>query len=229
MILFKKPFNWSCEARKVISIKGYSHIFAYYTFCSHRREYFFWGEKTMNQKAIIMDAPSMERAITRISHEILEKNKGIRDVCLIGIQRRGVPLAHRIADRIFAIEGMRPLVGILDITFYRDDLSMLAEHPLVNGTSIDFSVVNKTIILVDDVLYTGRTARAAIDAIFDMGRPDCIQLAILVDRGHRELPIRADYFGKNVPTSKTELIHVNVTEIDDLDCVLLCDNSERKG
>ena len=182
----------------------------------------------MVEKAILMDAPTMERALTRIAHEILERNKGLTDLCIIGIQRRGVPLANRIADKIEIIEGVRPPVGILDITFYRDDLSMLAEHPVVNGTLIDFIVNGKIIVLVDDVLYTGRTARAAIEAVFDMGRPSCIQLAILIDRGHRELPIRADYFGKNIPTSKTESIHVKVTEIDGIDSVVLCEQDERR-
>lgn len=180
------------------------------------------------EKALLMDAPTIERALTRIAHEILERNKGVENLCIIGIQRRGVPLANRIADRIEKIEGIRPPVGILDITFYRDDLSMLSEHPVVNGTKIDFVVNGKTIVLVDDVLYTGRTARAAIEAVFDMGRPACIQLAILIDRGHRELPIRADYFGKNVPTSKAESIHVKVIEIDSVDGVVLCDTEERK-
>jgi pyrimidine operon attenuation protein/uracil phosphoribosyltransferase len=182
----------------------------------------------MIEKAILMDAPTMERALTRIAHEILERNKGLDNLCIIGVQRRGVPLANRIADHIAKIEGTRPPVGILDITFYRDDLSMLAEHPVLNGTMIDFVINDKIIILVDDVLYTGRTARAAIEAVFDMGRPSCIQLAILIDRGHRELPIRADYFGKNVPTSKTEVIHVKVTDFDGLDGVVLCDQSERR-
>lgn len=180
----------------------------------------------MRTKAVIMDASSIDRALTRISHEILEKNKGIENLRLIGIQRRGVPLAERIADKIENFEGKRPPVGILDITFYRDDLSMLAEHPVVNGTSIDFIVNDKNIVLVDDVLFTGRTARAAIEAVFDMGRPNCIRFAILIDRGHRELPIRADFFGKNVPTSKKELIKVNLKEIDMDDSVTLC---EKKG
>lgn len=183
----------------------------------------------MIEKTILMDAPTMDRAIIRIAHEILEKNKGVADLCLIGIQRRGVPLANRIADRIKDIEGVRPPVGILDITFYRDDLSMLSEHPVVKSTMIDFVVNNKIIVLVDDVLFTGRTVRAAIEAVFDMGRPSCIQLAIMIDRGHRELPIRADYFGKNIPTSKTESIHVNLYEIDCIDCVILCDLEERKN
>jgi len=193
-----------------------------------RQEAFFMEGNKMIEKAVLMDAPTLERALTRIAHEILERNKGTDNLCIIGIQRRGVPLANRIANRIEKIEGIRPPVGILDITFYRDDLSMLSEHPVVNGTMIDFVVNNKVIILVDDVLYTGRTARAAIEAVFDMGRPSCIQLAILIDRGHRELPIRADYFGKNIPTSKSESIHVKVMEIDGMDGVVLCDQDERR-
>jgi pyrimidine operon attenuation protein/uracil phosphoribosyltransferase len=173
------------------------------------------------EKAEIMDEQAMQRAITRISHEIIEKNKGIEEVVLIGIQRRGVPLAKRIAQKIKEVEGIEVPAGILDITLYRDDLSTLAEHPVINGTEIDFSVTGKKIILVDDVLYTGRTVRAAIDAIMDLGRPTMIQLAILIDRGHRELPIRAEYVGKNVPTSKNEVIHVKVKEIDEINNVTI--------
>lgn len=169
----------------------------------------------------IMDEKQMERALMRISHEIIEKNKGINDVCLIGIQRRGVTLAKKICDNIQKIEGKIPFLGILDITFYRDDLSLLHEHPSVNSTSIEFDVTDKIIILVDDVIYTGRTARAAIEAIMDLGRPKMIQLAVLIDRGHRELPIRADYIGKNVPTSKQEIVHVLVDEYDKQNCVLI--------
>jgi pyrimidine operon attenuation protein/uracil phosphoribosyltransferase len=182
----------------------------------------------MNPKAVLMDAATMDRALSRIAHEILERNKGIEDLFLVGIQRRGVPLARRIAAKIAAIEGAAPEVGILDITFYRDDLSMLAEHPVINGTSLPFVIHGKKMILVDDVLYTGRTVRAAIEALFDFGRPQQIQLAILIDRGHRELPIRADYTGKNVPTSRSEVVHVRIKEIDGEDSVLLCEN-ERKG
>jgi len=177
----------------------------------------------MDVKARLMDATAMERALTRISHEILEKNRGAEDVCLIGIQRRGVALAKRLARMIETIEGVMPSLGELDITFYRDDLSMLAEHPMVKGTSIPFVINGKHIVLVDDVLYTGRTVRAGIEALFDMGRPASIQLAILIDRGHRELPIRADYIGKNIPTSRSELIHVQVSEFDGVDQVVLCD------
>jgi pyrimidine operon attenuation protein/uracil phosphoribosyltransferase len=190
--------------------------------------FFVEGATRMNIKAELMDALMMDRALSRIAHEILERNKGVEDLYLIGIQRRGVPLAGRIADKIAAIEGTRPLVGILDITFYRDDLSMLAEHPVINGTSMPFAVHGKKLVLVDDVLYTGRTVRAAIEALFDLGRPQSIQLAILIDRGHRELPIRADYTGKNVPTSRNEIIHVRIAEIDGEDSVVLVE-TEQKG
>ncbi len=166
------------------------------------------------QKTEIMDESAISRAITRISHEIIEKNKGIENLVLIGIQRRGVPLAKRIAEKIKSVENTEIPVGILDITLYRDDLSLLNEHPVINGTEIDFNIVNKKVVLVDDVIYTGRTVRAAIDAIMDINRPQMIQLAVLIDRGHRELPIRADYVGKNVPTSRSEIVHVNVIEID---------------
>lgn len=175
----------------------------------------------MQEKAQIMDEQAMQRAITRISHEILEKNKGVEELLLIGIQRRGVPLAKRIAAKIKEVENVEVPVGVLDITLYRDDLSMLSEHPVINGTQIDFSITGKKIVLVDDVLYTGRTVRAAIDAIMDLGRPKMIQLAILIDRGHRELPIRADYVGKNVPTSKTEVVHVKVKEFDNVNEVVI--------
>lgn len=177
----------------------------------------------MIDKAEIMDESAMMRAMTRIAHEIIEKNKGVDDVHLIGIQRRGVPLAKLIASKIRGVEGQEVPVGILDITFYRDDLSMLSEHPVVNGTEINFPVTDKIVVLVDDVLYTGRTARAAIDAVMDLGRPRMIQLAILIDRGHRELPIRADYVGKNVPTSKSEMINVKVVEFDGVNKVTLSD------
>ncbi|MFA6308418.1 MAG: bifunctional pyr operon transcriptional regulator/uracil phosphoribosyltransferase PyrR [Clostridia bacterium] len=177
----------------------------------------------MIDKAEIMDENSMVRAITRISHEIIEKNKGVNEVVLIGIQRRGVPLAKMLAKKIEEVEGKAVPVGFLDITLYRDDLSMLAEHPIINGTEIGFRMTGKKVILVDDVMFTGRTARAAIDAILDIERPKMIQLAILIDRGHRELPIRADYVGKNVPTSKTEIINVKVDDIDGINIVTISD------
>lgn len=175
----------------------------------------------MTDKAEIMDENGIIRAVSRISHEIIEKNKGVENLVLIGIQRRGVPLAKRIAHKIQEVESKSVPVGILDITLYRDDLSMLSEHPIINGTEINFSVTGKKVILIDDVIFTGRTARAAIDAIMDIGRPKMIQLAVLVDRGHRELPIRPDYVGKNVPTSKNEVVNVKLIEIDNVNMVTI--------
>ncbi len=170
---------------------------------------------------LILDSAGVNRAVTRISYEIIEKNKGIEDICLIGIQRRGVSLAEMIRDKIKDNEGVEIDFGILDITFYRDDLSVLDEHPILNGTDIPFSIQDKKIILIDDVLYTGRTCRAAIDAIMDLGRPKNIQMAVLIDRGHRELPIHADYVGKNLPTSKREVVHVHTKKYDGEDKVIL--------
>lgn len=156
-----------------------------------------------------------------MAHEIIERNKGARDLVLVGIRTRGFPLAKRLAEEIREIEGASPPVGILDITLYRDDLSTIALQPVVRRTEIPVDVTGKKVILADDVLYTGRTVRAAMDALIDMGRPASIQLAVLVDRGHRELPIRADYVGKNVPTSKREVISVNFKEVDGEDKVLI--------
>lgn len=173
------------------------------------------------KKAQIMEADGIRRALTRISHEIIERNKGTDNLALIGVRTRGVPLARRIAQKIAGIEGVTLPVGILDISLYRDDLTSLADQPIVNKTEIPFSVAEKTIVLVDDVIYTGRTVRAALDAIIDLGRPNAIQLAVLVDRGHRELPIRADFVGKNVPTSRQELIAVCLTETDGEDSVYI--------
>lgn len=179
----------------------------------------------MEEKAQIMDETAMNRALSRVAHEIIEKNKGIKDVQLIGIQRRGVPLAQRLAEKILAFEGQTVPVGVLDITLYRDDLSTLAEHPVINGTDIPFDINGMVVVMVDDVLYTGRTARAAMDALIDMGRPTVIQFAVLVDRGHRELPIRADYVGKNVPTARNEIVHVLVQEIDGENRVVISENT----
>ena len=167
-------------------------------------------------KALLMDEAAVGRALTRIAHEILEKNGGCENVCLIGIRRRGEPLARMIADKIAAIEGKSVPVGVLDITLYRDDLTRASadDMPRLLGTRVDFPVQGKTVVLVDDVLFTGRTARAAIDAVFGLGRPARLQLAILIDRGHRELPIRANFVGKNVPTSRSEMIAVRVPPID---------------
>ena len=173
------------------------------------------------KKNVIMDSEAIRRALVRIAHEIIEKNKGVEDVVIVGIRTRGVPLAQRIAAEINAIENCEMTVGMLDITLYRDDLSTLGYNPVVHGTDINFDLSGKHVLLVDDVLYTGRTIRAALDAVIDMGRPKTIQLAVLVDRGHKELPIRADYVGKNVPTSQKETIEVVLNEIDGTDEVYI--------
>ncbi|MEO8228456.1 MAG: bifunctional pyr operon transcriptional regulator/uracil phosphoribosyltransferase PyrR [Chloroflexota bacterium] len=166
-----------------------------------------------------MTADEIRRATVRISHEIVEKQAGTAGLALVGIQRRGVPLAHRIADAIAEHEGVVLPVGALDITFYRDDLSLVAQQPLVKGTDLPFDLNGTTVVLVDDVLYTGRTIRAAMDALVDFGRPQAIRLAVLIDRGHRELPIRADHVGKNVPTSREEIVRVHLAETDGEDGV----------
>jgi pyrimidine operon attenuation protein/uracil phosphoribosyltransferase len=169
----------------------------------------------------IMTAEEIRRATTRISHEIVEKQAGTDGLVLVGIQRRGVPLARRLAASIAEHEGVELPVGALDITFYRDDLSLVASSPIVKGTRIPFDLNGATVVLVDDVLFTGRTIRAAMDALVDFGRPKAIRLAVLIDRGHRELPIRADHVGKNVPTSREETVRVHVEEFDDEDAVEL--------
>ena len=175
----------------------------------------------MKEKAQLMDEKAIGRAITRISHEIIERNKGIEDVVLVGIKTRGVPIADRIGKKIQQIEGASVNTGEVDITLYRDDLKKIDVDPVINGSNVQFSIDDKIVILVDDVLYTGRTVRSALDAIIDIGRPKAIQLAVLVDRGHRELPIRADYVWKNVPTSKGEIISVKLSEIDGEDSVTI--------
>ena len=180
----------------------------------------------MIEKTVLMDAAAIRRALTRISHEILEKNKGMDDVVLVGIYTRGIPIAERIAKAIESIEGKRPPVGILDITLYRDDLSTLAHQPEVHETNLSVDITDKHVVLVDDVLYTGRTIRAALDALIDMGRPKTIQLAVLIDRGHRELPIRADYVGKNVPTSKHESVSVQLSGTDGSERVVIQEKKE---
>ncbi len=172
-------------------------------------------------KATIMDEAAVYRALKRISHEIVEKNGGTDNLCIVGIKRRGIPLANIIADNISEIEGKKVPVGTADITFYRDDLKMLSNEPVLAGTEIGFDVTGKTVVLVDDVLYTGRTARAAMEAVMSAGRAAAIRLAILIDRGHRELPIRGDFVGKNVPTSKTERISVKIPPVDDITAVEL--------
>ena len=165
-------------------------------------------------KATLMDSIAVERALRRISHEIIEKNGGADNLCIVGIKRRGVPIANIIASNIAAFEGKEVPVGVLDITFYRDDLGKAYDEPDLKAAQIPFDITGKTVILVDDVLFTGRTARAAIEAVFSFGRPRSIQLAVLIDRGHRELPIRPDFVGKNIPTSRSEFVKVMVPEFD---------------
>jgi pyrimidine operon attenuation protein/uracil phosphoribosyltransferase len=179
----------------------------------------------MTDRKQILTADDMRRALVRIAHEIDERNGGLHDVILVGVPRRGVPLAERIAAAIADFEGVRVPVGQLDITLYRDDLRMRGLAPQLRKTSIQPDITGKAVVLVDDVLYTGRTVRAALDAIADLGRPACIQLAVLIDRGHRELPIRADFVGKNVPTSRSERVMVHLRETDDADEVVI----ERTG
>ena len=169
----------------------------------------------------VLDAASIDRSLTRISHEILERNKGLRTIGLVGVQTRGVPLARRLAARLGAIDGKAPPVGVLDINLYRDDLSRIADHPILKRTEIPYDLDDAVVILVDDVLFTGRTVRAALDALMDLGRPRQIQLAVLVDRGHRELPVRADFVGKNLPTAETERVDVRLTETDGEDEVVI--------
>lgn len=168
----------------------------------------------MKMKAQIMDEAALNRALMRISHEIAEKNKGVENVQLVGIFRRGEPIARRIQSNIQKIEGVEVPCGSIDIGFYRDDLTRMADNPMIRRAELPFDVTDKDVVLADDVLYTGRTARAAIEAVFSCGRPRSIQFAVLIDRGHRELPIRADYVGKNIPTSHSELIEVRLPEYD---------------
>lgn len=175
----------------------------------------------LNEKAQILDPPAIQRAVTRIAHEIVERNSGTEHLVLIGLRSRGVDLARRIARELMLITGVETPVGALDVTLYRDDLGKVGPQPVVRKTDISFSINEKRVVLVDDVLYTGRTIRAALDGLIDLGRPRLIQLAVLVDRGHRELPIRADYVGKNVPTSREEQIQVLLTEEDGEDRVVI--------
>jgi pyrimidine operon attenuation protein/uracil phosphoribosyltransferase len=176
------------------------------------------GQDGFNQ---IMDATAMKRAIKRMAHEIIERNRGVTDLILVGIRRRGIPLARDLAAVIKEIEGKDVPVLAIDITLYRDDLTTLGPNPIVGETRIDVPIDNKILVLVDDVLFTGRTIRAAMDSLMDFGRPQKIQLAVLIDRGHRELPIKADFIGKNVPTSLSEDVHVNVKEYDGKNSVLI--------
>ena len=178
----------------------------------------------MHLKASLLDENAIRRALTRLSHEIIEKNKGVEDIVLVGIKRRGYPLAERLSEFIEKFEGVKIPVASVDITLYRDDLTNVSDTPNLNDPKIDVDIRGKKVIIFDDVLYTCRTARAAIDAIMDQGRPEFIQLAVLVDRGHKELPIRADYVGKNIPTSKDEIIKVQIKEIDGTDSVEIYEN-----
>ena len=171
--------------------------------------------------AKVMDAEAIRRSVVRIAHEVVERNKGTQRLALVGIRTRGAILAQRLAKEIAAIDGHSVPVGALDITLYRDDLSRIGPHPVVHATEIPFNVDDLKLVLVDDVLFTGRTIRAALNAINDLGRPSALQLAVLVDRGHRELPIRADYVGKNIPTQITERIDVLLNELDETEAVLL--------
>ena len=177
----------------------------------------------MNRKNQLMDEAQMRRSISRIAHEIIERNKGVSGVALVGIRRRGEPIARMLRQMIERFEGVSVPVGTVDITFYRDDLTHKTLDPMLNRTEIPFPVAEKTVVLVDDVLYTGRTARAAMDALMDVGRARRIQLAVLIDRGHRELPIRADFVGKNVPTAVSEFVRVALPEFDGETGVWLCD------
>ena len=189
----------------------------------------------MSAGKILLDAEGIERTLTRIAHEIIERNPDLDDVALVGIHRRGVPLAHRLRRLIEERAGVELALGQLDITFYRDDVQVrggeapLHAQPVVRSTALDFPLEGMTCILVDDVLYTGRTIRAAIDALFDYGRPERVRLAVLADRGHRELPIRPDYVGKNLPTSRDERIQVQLVEVDEVDRVVLVSTPEEEA
>jgi len=175
----------------------------------------------VREKTQILDGPGISRALTRIAHEVLERNKGTDGVVLVGLRSRGIELARRLSRKIKEIEGVEVPVGALDVTLYRDDLGKVGVQPVVRKTEIPFTVDQKKVVLVDDVLYTGRTIRAAMDSLMDLGRPRLIQLAVLVDRGHRELPVRADYVGKNVPTSQQEQVQVLLEEEDGVDRVVI--------
>lgn len=177
----------------------------------------------MKQKTVLMDEVAVDRALSRIAHEIIERNKGVSDLALVGVITRGAPMAQMLADKIERFEGVKVPCGSVDISLYRDDIEEISEMPVVNGTNIDFDVKDKRVVLCDDVLYTGRTARAAMEAVLKLGRPKCIQLAVLVDRGHRELPLRADYVGKNVPTTLSEMIAVRFVPTDGEQNVVLFD------
>ena len=179
-------------------------------------------------KTKVLDADGLRRTVNRLSHEVVEKNKGVQDVVLVGIRTRGEFLAHRVATKIAEIENMNVQVGVLDITLYRDDLRGRLDQPELKSTEILFDIRGKVIVLIDDVLFTGRTIRSALNALMDLGRPSVIQLLVLVDRGHRELPIKADFVGKNVPTAREQKVQVAMTEADEEDAVYLIENDEKE-
>lgn len=185
------------------------------------------GSPPIQEKDLLMSASEIQRTLVRLAHEVVEKNNGVEGLALIGIRRRGVPLAQRIAKVINQIEHTQVPVGSLDITLYRDDLSTVGPKPLVQKSDLEFSVAGKNVVLVDDVLYTGRTTRAALDALFDHGRPARVQLLVLIDRGHRELPIEAAFVGRKVQTTDTQIVEVKLKEVDNLEKVQLVDRSER--
>lgn len=193
----------------------YTVLYYYNTVCLE--------DSLMTEKAQIMDGATLNRTVARISHEITERNHGVADLCILGVKRRGVPLARRICDYLHAFEGERVPLGELDITYQRDDLDDEGKRAAATGSEIPCDLTDKTVIIVDDVLYTGRTARASIDTVFRYGRPRSVQLVALVDRGHRELPIRPDYVGKNVPTSKSETVSVRFEELDGETGVYICE------
>ena len=186
-------------------------------------------EAAMKPKSVVLDKETVSRSLVRMAHEIIEKNKGVENLCLVGIRTRGVFIANRLAENIKKIENKDVPVGTLDITLYRDDLTLIAYQPVVHKTEIGFDISGKDLVLVDDVLYSGRTIRAALDALIDLGRPNTIQLAVLIDRGHRELPIRPDYVGKNIPTAKNESVQVRLNEADGTDEVVIMEQNERPG
>ncbi len=215
MIFFDRPLIQSCEAGKETYERDLEPS------CAARREAFSLEVRmAFRERVKVMEEPDIRRAIQRISHEIVERNKGAEDVVVVGIRTRGVPLSIRVAEAVSRIEGVEVPVGRLDITLYRDDLHTMSQ-PVVRETHLPGDIEGKNVVIVDDVLYTGRSVRAALDAIIDFGRPATIQLAVLVDRGHRELPIRADYVGKNVPTSSSEKVRVALREVDGEDGVFI--------
>jgi pyrimidine operon attenuation protein/uracil phosphoribosyltransferase len=186
------------------------------------------GEEVLREKAVLMDGARMERTLTRMAHEILERHPQLEGVALVGVHSRGVPLANRLARAIAKAWGAAPPVGALDISLYRDDFTTIASQPITKGTEIPFTIDGRTVILVDDVLYTGRTVRCALDELIDFGRPARIELAVLVDRGHRELPIRADYVGRTVSTTRSELVQVLLAEQDGRDAVALLERERER-